>query len=157
MHPLANAPDFTVLHGADMPSSTHASPRSSPAQRARTPRCVQHAPSRDDRASVYTSYTSLARHAGNARHAKGGKCCHSPPPRALRTLPRSSRERLHFLYFTRQPTGNARHAKGGKCRHSPPLRALRILPRSSPQRLHFLYFTRQPTGNARHTKGGKWP
>ncbi len=35
-----------------------------------------------------------------ARHTKGGKCCHPPPPYAPRALPRSSRERLYFLYFT---------------------------------------------------------
>ncbi len=99
MQPLADAPDFAVLHRADMPSSTHASPHSSPARRARIPRCVQRAPSRDDRASVYTSYTSLARHAGNAGHAKGGKCCHSPPPRALRTCAPSRDHRASVCTF----------------------------------------------------------
>jgi hypothetical protein len=94
------------------------------------------------------------------RRAQFDACQPSPHPSATSThpailpacaLPRSSCERLYFLYFTpRRPAApDARRA--GKCCPPRPSHAPRALPRSPRQRLYFLYFTHQhqPTPGTR--------
>jgi hypothetical protein len=138
--PVRRMPALTPVQRKDV----HTPPRSS----RRTP-C---APSRDHRASVYTSYTSLPDTHG--RQTREGQKV--PPLPALRTAApspaRVARASTLPILHSPTPTG-ARRTKGGKCCHSPP-RTARALSRESRASVYTSY-TSLPDAHRRQTHQGR--
>jgi hypothetical protein len=102
---------------------TRRHPRAPDARRAEsaaTPRpSTARALSRDRRASVYTSYTSLSDTHGRQTH-EGRKVPPLPAPIPPAPSPaRVARASILLILHSPTPTG-ARRTKGGKCCHSPP-------------------------------------
>ena len=155
---FANARDFAVLHGADMPSSTRASPHPSPARRARTPAILSAcALMRSSCERLYFLYFTRSIRRRRQTHGGRGRAATPRPPYDPHALPPSPRERLHFLYFTRS-TRRWHQTHGGRGRAATPLRTSRAPSRHRRASVYTSYTSlARHAADARHAKGWDVP